>query len=59
MASKTIASYRCYLDVPPTSTAYAGRIAQIVLYDANNAYAGVINFLKPESQKSARKIGFT
>ena len=28
MASKTIASYRCYLDVPPTSTLYAGRTAQ-------------------------------
>ena len=46
MASRTIASYKCYLDIPPTSTALSGRTAQIVLYDANNAYAGVINFMK-------------
>jgi len=63
MASKTIASYRCYLDVPPTSTAHAGRTAQIVLYDANNAYAGVINFLKtttlpPTKEASGYKIYF-
>jgi hypothetical protein len=63
MASKTIASYRCYLDVPPTSTLYAGRTAQIVLYDASNAYAGVINFLKtttlpPTKEASGYKIYF-
>jgi hypothetical protein len=46
MATKTIASYRYFLDILPTSKAYFGRTAQIVLYDASNQYAGVINFLK-------------
>ena len=46
MASRTIASYKCYLDIPPTSTLLSGRTAQIVLYDANNDYAGIINFMK-------------
>ena len=63
MASRPIASYRCYLDIPPTSTQYGGRTAQIVLYDANNAYAGVINFMKtstlpPTKEASGYKIWF-
>jgi hypothetical protein len=63
MASKAIASYRYYLDIPPTSTAYAGRTAQIVLFDANNGYVGVINFLKtstlpPTKEASGYKIYF-
>src|SRR5215207_11718002 len=63
MASRAIASYKCYLDIPPTSTQLAGRTAQIVLYDANNAYAGVINFMKTTplqatTQASGYKIYF-
>ena len=55
MASKAIASYRYYLDIPPTSTAYAGRTAQIVLFDANNGYVGVINFLKTSTYRRQRR----
>ena len=63
MASKTITSYRCHLDVPPTSTQVSGRTASITLYDANNAYAGVIHFLKtstlpPTKEASGYKIYF-
>lgn len=63
MASRPVTSYRCYLDIPSASTGYAGRTAQIVLYDANNTYAGVINFLKtatlpPTKQASGYRIYF-
>ena len=63
MASKTITSYKCYLDVPATSTLLSGRTAQIVLYDANDHYAGIINFMKTSplqatTQASGYKIYF-
>ena len=64
MATKTIASYRYFLDILPTSKAYFGRTAQIVLYDATNNYAGIINFLKisttmpPTKDAGAYKIYF-
>ena len=64
MATRTITSYRYFLDILPTSKSYFGRTAQIVLYDDTNKYAAVINFLKisttmpPTQEQSGYKVYF-